>query len=39
MFFMGERINTIGTYDGKSTNVERKQNELLGIGTSEAIGQ
>ncbi len=32
MMFMGNRINKIGTYDGKTTDRDRPQNEVLGIG-------
>ena len=36
MLFMGEQINKSGNY-GSVTN--RKQNELIGIGYSDSIGQ
>ena len=38
MLFMGSRINKIGTYDGKTTDRDRPQNELLGIGQSALVG-
>ncbi len=38
MMFMGKRINKIGTYDGKTTDKDRKQNEVLGIGQSSLVG-
>ena len=38
MLFMGNRINKIGTYDGKTTDKDRPQNELLGIGQSDLVG-
>lgn len=39
MIFMGNRINKIGTYDGKTTDKDREQNEVMGIGFSEKVGQ